>query len=138
MNTDRLKNMFYGDPQINGMNMNDILDNKSLKAMPYEVPRGYFDELQKSLNAKSSDRHSIRYTPYMAIAAAAALLIAAGTFLLERESESDFTQEDYIVFSEDMTNTIFYETDEIYAEAVTEDDIVEYLIYTGTEIDELY
>ena len=73
----------------------------------------------------------------MAIAAAAALLIAAGTFLLERESESDLTQEDYIVFSEDMTNTIFYETDEIYAEAVTEDDIIEYLIYTGVDVEDL-
>ena len=40
-----------------------------------------------------------------------------------------------------MTNTLFYTMEkeyEQYADVLTEDDIIEYLIYTDTEIDELY
>jgi hypothetical protein len=45
---------------------------------------------------------------------------------------------DYIVFSDDMTNTLLYDIDELYADALSDDDIIEYLIYTGVEIEELY
>ena len=37
-----------------------------------------------------------------------------------------------------MTNTLLYDTDELYADALSDDDIIEYLIYTGVEIEELY
>jgi hypothetical protein len=54
------------------------------------------------------------------------------------DKTSDFSQEDYIVFSDEMTSTIMYEEDLWYADAATEEDMIEYLIYIGTEIDELY
>ena len=118
--------------------MNDILDNKSLKTMPYKVPEGYFEELKDNLRPVVRHGSPWRKVSYTAIAATVALLIGAGAFLLKSEAETDFTQEDYLVFSDDMTNTIFYSDDELYAEAVTEDDIIEYLIYIDTEIEELY
>jgi hypothetical protein len=46
--------------------------------------------------------------------------------------------EDYIVFSDEMTSTIMEEDDMWYADAATEDDMIEYLIDTGAEIYELY
>ena len=120
--------------------MKDILkDNISLKEMPFSTPEGYFDRLKDDLKTGQGKSGSWKHlTPYLALVAMFALLVAAGGFFLERTTDDGFSQEDYIVFSEEMTNTIFYDSDEQYADAVTEDDIIEYLIYTGTEIDELY
>ena len=121
---------------------NDILaSKKGLKGMPYSVPEGYFDGLRQSMKgipAASAARRTfpVRVVPYIAMAAMFAMLVAAGGFFLER-SESEFTQEDYIVFSDEMTSTIFYDGNEQYAEAVSEDDIIEYLIYTGVEIEDI-
>ena len=118
--------------------MKDILNNTSLKARPYSVPDGYFEGVRKSLASRdvTADRKSPAYT---AIAAAVALLlVAAGGYILGMSSETDLSQEDYIVFSDEMTNTIFYEDEYIYADAVSEEDIIEYLIYTETELEELY
>ena len=119
------------------LDMNDILDNKSLKAMPFEVPDGYFDNLQASL-VQQTARQTRRWPAYIAVAASVALLVAAGGWALRGDAQSDFSQEDYIVFSDDMTNTVMYEDDLWYADAATEEDMIEYLIYIGTEIDELY
>ena len=105
--------------------------------MPYEIPEGYFENLRESLMQKTG-RRAVRWPAYIAVAASFALMIAAGGWLFSSRGQSDFTQEDYIVFSEDMTNTIMYEEEEWYADAATEEDMIEYLIYTGTEIEELY
>lgn len=118
----------------------DILrDNPQLKAMPYETPSGYFDNLKDELKMVSKKPVIWkRVVPYAAVAAVSALLIAAGGFFLTRYDDIEFTQEDYIVFSEDMTNTIFYDSDEQYADVLTEDEIIEYLIYSNVDIEELY
>lgn len=122
----------------------DILkDNPHLKGMPFSTPEGYFDELKSQMKACSKPevvhRSALRrFSPQIALAAAFALLLAVGGFFLERKPEMDFSEEDYIVFSEDMTNTIIYGADDLYADAVTEDDILEYLIYSDIDIDELY
>ena len=101
--------------------MKDILKEKSLKSMPYDVPEGYFDNLRKSLEHKTGER-TWTWPAHVAAAAAFALLLAAGGFLLGARLGSDFMREDYIVS----------------ANALTEDDIIEYLIYTDTELEELY
>ncbi len=123
----------------------DILsDRQEFRQMPYTTPTGYFDVLKHDLKETSrpAGRGLRKFAPYVAIAAAMlTLLFAAGGFFLEHLNREEFTQEDYIVFSEDMTNTLFYtmeEEYELYADVLTEDDIIEYLIYTDTEIDELY
>lgn len=122
---------------------NDILaSRKNLKAPAYGVPEGYFDGFRRKMKAEIPTMSAVKTTaarkfvPYIAVVAMFAMLVAAGGFFLER-SESEFTQEDYIVFSDEMTSTIFYDGNEQYAEAVSEDDIIEYLIYTGVEIEDI-
>lgn len=64
------------------------------------------------------------------VAAAFIIMIAAGAFFLSRNSQDDmFTQEDFLVFSSDITDDLLFDT---YAETdILEDDIIEYLIYSG-------
>ena len=122
----------------------DILkDNPRLKGMPFSTPEGYFDELKSQM--KVCSRPEVvhrpafrRFSPQIALAAAFALLLAVGGFFLERKNEMNFSEEDYIVFSEDLTNTIIYDADDLYADVATEDDIMEYLIYSDIDSDELY
>ena len=126
----------------------DILKETSeLKQMPFSTPEGYFEGLKKELktipaqhSAPKQTRIWIRPVRYSTIAAIFATLIAAGAFFLDWSDRSDyFTEEDYIVFSDDMTNAIFQEYSDMYAdaEAVTEDDFIEYLIYSGIEIEDI-
>ena len=117
--------------------MKDILNNKSLKTMPYDVPEGYFEGLRQSLGQKR-ERQQIMWSRYIAAAACLAFLVATGGWFLSSKPQPDFSYEDYIVFSDEMTNTIMYEEEQWYAEAATEEDMIEYLIYIGAEIDELY
>ena len=122
----------------------DILkENIHLKQMPFSTPECYFDELKSQIKVQekcSSEHRSLltRLSPYISLAAAFALIIAAGGFFLNRNHEMDFTEEDYIVFSDDMTNTILYGSDGLYADALTEEDIMEYIIYSDIDINELY
>ena len=101
--------------------MKDILKDKSLKAMPYEVPEGYFEGLRSSLERKNTGPARV-WIKYVAIAASVILFAAAGGWFISNKP----------------TNTLMYDTDGWYAEAATEDDMIEYLIYIGAEIDELY
>ena len=112
--------------------------------MPYDTPDGYFAELKHSLKMKTNpvaeQTHSnkvMRFIPQLALAASFALLVAAGGFLLGRSSVNNFSEEDYLVYSDDVMIETLYNTDDIYAEAITDEDIIEYLIYIGAEIDEL-
>ncbi len=118
----------------------DILrDNPQLKTMPFETPSGYFETLKDELKAGSRQSSvRVRTAPYFALAAIFAVLIAAGGFFLTGYGADEFTEEDYIVFSEDMTNTILYNSDQQYADALTEDEIIEYLIHSDVDIEELY
>ena len=123
----------------------DILKSECrLKSMPYDTPDGYFAELKHSLKMKTNpvaeQTHSnkvMRFIPQLALAASFALLVAAGGFFLGRSSVNNFREEDYLVYSDDVMIETLYNTDDIYAEAITDEDIIEYLIYIGAEIDEL-
>lgn len=101
----------------------DILQNRQLKQMTYAVPEGYFSSLEQSLkDIPCQNREKVttwkKMTPYIAMAAMFALIMVAGGFFVGKS------------WTENKT------TDQ-YAEVVTEDDILEYLIYTGVEIEEL-
>lgn len=119
----------------------DILQSSpELKKMPYTIPEGYFSSLKQELAAKTTAAPVVRVSvwrrlaPYISLAAMFVLMVASGGFFLEHMTDQDdYTYEDFIVFSDSMTNAIYYETVEQYAEASEpdEEDIVEYLIYTG-------
>ena len=123
---------------------NDILkQDGNLKEMPFSLPEGYMESLRKELKTtpqRNTKKIPIfnRIIPYVSLAAAFAMIVTIGGFILEKTTQQHLSYEDYIVFSDDMTNTLLYDTDELYADALSDDDIIEYLIYTGVEIEELY
>lgn len=122
----------------------DILKElPQLKQMPYEVPDGYFEAFRKEVTSKKSPSAGVfvKLTPYLATAAAFLFLVTAGTLLLETVTpEQEFSQEDYLVFSDNIINTIAMEMEygDQIAEAETEDeDIINYLINNGITAEEV-
>ena len=116
---------------------NDILNKCSaeLRKMPYSTPEGYFDTLKNDLLRRSvpvcNERRSMnRLISYASVVAVLAVLVSAGTFFLKSISEAeDMTYEDYLVHSEILTDEDFHK--DIDNIEINEEDIIEYLIYTG-------
>ena len=123
---------------------NDILkDSLELKQMPFTVPEGYF-EVFKEANARPVARKVSlwnRIAPYAAMAAVFVFLVTTGTFLLERSMpQYDMTEEDYVLFSDNMMNTIAYEMEygsQLAEAEVSSEDIINYLIYTGVSAEHI-
>lgn len=119
----------------------DILQNPGLKSNPYSLPEGYMDSLKtravkyaRPVAVPGKERHRMmRFI--ISAAATLLLLIAAGALLLRQPAlEDGITQEDYLVFSDGYSFLEIYETmeEEQYADAyVSDDDVIEYLIYSG-------
>ncbi len=119
----------------------DILaERPELKKMPYSIPEGYFEGFKMNMKPYERHRERRKMIPYVSAAASLALLLAAG-FLLSQSASADdeFTHEDFLVFSDSMITTEYYEyTSEQYAEAEMEnDDIIDYLIYSGITAEEI-
>ena len=121
----------------------DILNNTRLKEMPFGMPDGYFINMKEVLRRTQQQTQShgagIRWSR-ISIAAAIAVLIAAGTTLLSLpSSKNGFTEEDYLVFSEDISTEVIYSTSTLYAysEDLTDEDIIEYLIDSDWEISDI-
>lgn len=117
---------------------NDILkDCVELRQMPYSVPEGYFESFKAEAVRPVARRVNFwnRFAPYAAMAAVFVFLVTAGTFLLERSTpQYQMTEEDYMMFSDNIMTTIAYEMEYGYqlAEAeISEEDIINYLIYSG-------
>lgn len=117
---------------------NDILkDCLELRQMPYSVPEGYFETFKSEAVRPVVRRLNFwnRFAPYAAMAAVFVFLVTAGTFLLERSTpQYQMTEEDYMMFSDNIMTTIAYEMEYGYqlAEAeISDEDIINYLIYTG-------
>ena len=119
----------------------DILQEASLKKCPYSVPEGYFESLKEKA-VKYSKPAPVPVFQFkkvlmtaVSMAAMFILMVTAGTFLLEKSTPSeDLTHEDYIVFSDGYFDLEMYEGNmsEQYADAsISDEDIVEYLIYIG-------
>lgn len=123
---------------------NDILkDSLELKQMPFTVPEGYF-KVFKEANARPVARKVSlwnRIAPYAAMAAVFVSLVTTGTFLLERSMpQYDMTEEDYVLFSDNMMNTIAYEMEygsQLAEAEVSSEDIINYLIYTGVSAEHI-
>lgn len=118
----------------------DILKDPSLRECPYKAPEGYFDAFKvkaagyaKPVVVPRREKRRILFT-ISSMAASFILLLAAGTMLLNGSRKEDgITQEDYLVFSDSYSDFGIYEdNDEQYADAsISDDDIIEYLIYIG-------
>lgn len=119
------------------MNGQDILTSQpTLKERPYTVPDGYFEAFKAEAISKSSTSASkplSKLVPYLAVAASVALLLGLG-LSFSRKSIDTLSEEDYILFSDNLIRTYFDESDvtEQFAEAeLYDEDIIEYLIYIG-------
>ena len=120
-------------------NGHEILTSRpDLKDRPFGVPEGYFEAFKKEMARKTAKLQVSRWNrsiPYMAAAASLALIISAGALIKSfYTSGNDFTDEDYILFSNSFVSTAEYDNSESYqfAEAeLMDEDIIEYLIYLG-------
>lgn len=122
----------------------DILkDNARLKEMPFGLPDGYFESMKKALKEtkqQAPDHATGLRWSRISIAAAVAILIVAGSILFcLPDAKNGFTEEDYLVFSDDISTEVIYSTSTLYAysENLTDEDIIEYLIDSGWEIDDM-
>lgn len=119
----------------------DILKSApELKTMPYSVPDGYFDSLKTGLKAVAAGSDArrkpavVRLAPYAAMAAVFVFLVTAGTFLLERTTPSLPEDADEFLFYSDIlpvTDPYAIGTEHTEDEYIAEEDIIEYLIYSG-------
>ena len=98
----------------------DILQNEQLKSSPFCVPDNYISSLNADLNKipkKNAGTKVNKWMSYAAIAATFALLILGGGMLLKWQ---------------DQAATISYAE----AQELTDDDIIEYLIYTDVDLED--
>lgn len=133
----------------------DILESeKKLKEMPFSVPDGYFDNMQRQVmkrigapaaNPVLSARKSITYRILQAAAAAAmaAAVVMGGVSLSGNISDSRAEERminESFFYTEMMPadTDILYDSDSYVYIADTgpsEEDIIEYLIYSGTPVE---
>ncbi len=134
----------------------DILaERPEMKKMPYGVPEGYFEDFKVSVGGKvpaergraeksaakrSAAKRSVA-RPVIFISAAAsvaAALVLGAYFIFGAGGTEDFSQEDLLVFDESYINAEYYEYTGSIAEAeYSDDDIIEYLIYSGISLEEI-
>ena len=120
----------------------DILkDNGLLRQTPFSTPEGYFENVRQTIkDRQGKESGSSRNWARFSIAACIAILLAAGTLLLTNaHSDIDFTEEDYLVFSDDLSTEVIYDSSVLYAysEDFSEEEIIEYLIESGWDADEI-
>lgn len=109
----------------------DILENGKLKEAPFKVPEGYFENLAVHVEArrKAEERGLMhRLTPYLAIAASFAAITLAGTAVIRLTAPKEVVE---------ATTASTYYSQNTAGQGMTEDDIINYLIYAGISADEL-
>lgn len=121
----------------------DILaDNPKLKDQVYSVPDGYFSGFKAGMMPYASVEPSLarRLVPYLSMAAVFIFLVTAGTFFLQQTTPADeFTQEDFILYSSNISGIGLYEEepDQLADAGIADEDIIEYLIYSGISAEEI-
>ena len=121
----------------------DILaDNPKLKEQVYSVPDGYFSEFMAGMTPYASVEPSLarRLVPYLSMEAVFIFLVTAGTFFLQQTTPADeFSQEDFILYSSNISGIGLYEeeTDQLADAGIADEDIIEYLIYSGISAEEI-
>lgn len=119
----------------------DILKSaQEMKDMPYSVPEGYFTRMKDEVMSRALESEErrrpffARLAPYAAMAAVFVFLVTAGTFLLERTTPTEQEKMDDFYFYTNLipvTDPYTIESIQVAAEEVAEEEIIEYLIYSG-------
>lgn len=120
----------------------DILaENPQLKQRAFNVPDGYFEEFKAQVKPYKTVQQNWteKLVPLVSMAATFILLVTAGTFFLQRTIPSEeFTQEDFLVYSSNVSRIDYYEEMDHIADAgIADEDIIEYLIYSGVSAEEI-
>ena len=119
----------------------DILADPQLRRQAYTAPEGYFEEFRSQMKPYRRAQHNWteKLVPLVSMAATFILMVTAGTFFLQRTIPSEeFTQEDFLVFSNDVSRMGYYEEMDHIADAgIADEDIIEYLIYSGVSAEEI-
>jgi len=121
--------------------IDDILNG--YEKVQLSVPDGYFDSLKDRLNDIPAAGRKFSFTPYLSLAASFVVLFIAGSLLLnltagrtEIDDEQAF-QETFV--AEIIPVTEQYETMMLLSDAeeeeISEDDIINYLIESGTSME---
>lgn len=114
-------------------NERNILDNPELKSTPFIIPEGYFEGLKtdlkmipKQLEKQTKVVKWKTFIRFASIAAVVAALITAGAVFLDKSND-------------DTGFTVIQEETDYFAdlESLTEEDIIEYLISTGIELEDI-
>ena len=58
------------------------------KSFPYSAPEGYLESLQARLSEIPARRSRVNWIPYLALAASFMILLAVGTFVLNRSTRA--------------------------------------------------
>lgn len=126
--------------------MKDILQD--LKKMPYTVPEGYFDSIEERVRPWEAEKvhrgWAAKVTPYLSMAAMFAIIAAVGTLVVKPSGQDNGFQEylDYLFFggtgsmNSSLTAYQYYSYEEGTYE-LSEEDIIQYLIYNGTDAEEI-
>jgi hypothetical protein len=127
----------------------DILQNPELKQTPYSVPEGYIDKFKAQARTYTEPKYvpvnlRSRLAPYVGIAAMFLFILVLGKVFVKPTdavpsdsaaaeiSVIDEGYEDYLVFSDiNTTDVLYMEEDGLEIEEISDEDIIEYLIYIG-------
>lgn len=125
----------------------NILNNDELKSgNPFSVPEGYFGKIGNIRpweKVRKEDRKAATaLAPYLAMAAMFIIIAAAGTFFFKSAvsgSEDYYLHESSLIYSDlipvnDMGAIMFDDIQED-GDRLTEEDIIDYLIYSGIPIE---
>lgn len=122
----------------------DIL--RDLKSMPYDIPEGYFSSLRENMRPweqKSAEHSAIRkLSPYLSLAAMFVLIALAGTLLVRKpQSGEEMQLYDYLYYCDLIPVTepesIYYTEYDESDGGLSEENIIDYLIYTGTSLESI-
>lgn len=119
----------------------DILaQNATLRERPYSAPEGYFEAFKAQAGRPVQETRPTlwgRVAPYASLAAVFLSIFAVGSLIFDKD-EIEISQEEYIYFSDGLITTYKIDASDQYAEAEIEDeDVIEYLIYSGVTAEEI-
>lgn len=118
----------------------NILNRPELKVNPYSVPEGYFPSLKENMRLARRPESTATWKKtgiIISVAASVAIMILAGVGLMLRQNPAEYYDDiDLLVFS-DLSEHIYLDAQSMSMEDLTDEDIIEYLIYTGVPVESI-